>query len=198
MLQERLIEDNLMRRHIWQATDVNNLAESFPTLTLDDIRSLTLGIKLLQQKLMKYFLFLGVYQLKRARSYAEENSDTTDLTNPNVDFPVEECTQEGAEDIVRIRFKSAHKISCSYHTYIQFDSTRVIAWYCICPAGAQIIGCCSHVAAAIWFLGYERYQTTITRKPSSTSTTNTHYADAISDFEPSSDDEDNQSLYTLN
>ena len=198
VLQERLIEDNLMRRHVWQPTDVNNLAESFPTLTLDDIRSLTLGIKLLQQKLMKYFLFLGVYQLKRARSYAEEHSDTTDLTNPNVDFPVEECTQEGVEDIVRIRFKSAHKTSCSYHTYIQFDSTRVIAWYCICPAGARIVGCCSHVAAAIWFLGYERYQTTITRKPSSTSTTNTHYADAISDFEPSSDDEDNQSLYTLN
>ena len=64
-----------MRCHVWQATDVNNLAESFPTLILDDIRSLTLGIKLLQQKLMKYFLFLGVYQLKRARSYAEEHSD---------------------------------------------------------------------------------------------------------------------------
>ena len=66
MLQERLIEDYLMRRHVWQATDVNNSAESFPTLTLDDIRSLTLGIKLLQQKLMKYFLFFRCLSTKES------------------------------------------------------------------------------------------------------------------------------------
>jgi len=127
-----------------------------------------------------------------------KNTDTTDLTNSNVDFPLQQCIAQGAEDIVRIRFRSAHKHSCSYHTYIQFDSTRVIAWYCTCPAGARIVGCCSHVAAAIWFFGYERHQRTTTRQPSSTNTTNIHYADHISDFEPSSDDDDDEALYTLN
>jgi hypothetical protein len=38
-------DDNLMRHRIWQATDVNNLAEPFLILSLDDIRSLTLDIK---------------------------------------------------------------------------------------------------------------------------------------------------------
>ncbi len=150
----------------------------------------------------------GSYTLVRALSNngvvvgesedAEEHSNTVDLTDPNVDFPVAGCTEEGAEDIIRIRFRSAHKNRCNYHTYIQFDSTQVIAWYCTCPGGPRVVGCCSHIASAIWFLGYERYQTTTTRKPSTTNTTNIHYADDISDFEPSSDDEENDSLYTLN
>ena len=46
VLQDRLVEDNLMRHRIWQATDIKNLAEPFPILSLDEIRSLTLGIKL--------------------------------------------------------------------------------------------------------------------------------------------------------
>ncbi|CAF5096015.1 unnamed protein product, partial [Rotaria magnacalcarata] len=50
--------------------------------------------------------------------------------------------------------------------------------------------------AAIWFLGYERYQSTTNRQPSSTNTTNIQYADNISDFEPSSDEEDNSYIYT--
>ena len=135
--------------------------------------------------------------MKRARSYVEEHSKTTDLTNANVDFPLQICTEEDAEDIVRIRFKSAHKNSCIYQTYIQFDSTQIIAWYCTCPAGARIVGCCSHVAAAIWFLGYERHQPMTTRQSPSTNTTNIHYADDISDFEPSSDDKVNETVYTL-
>ena len=46
VLQDRLVEDNLIRHRIWQATEINNLPEQFPILSLDDIRSLTLGIKL--------------------------------------------------------------------------------------------------------------------------------------------------------
>ncbi|CAF3495859.1 unnamed protein product [Rotaria socialis] len=136
-----------------------------------------------------------VPMLKRARSYAEEHSDCTELTDPGVDFPIEACTEHDAEDIIRLRFRSAHK-SCTYHTYIQFDSTEVFAWYCTCIPGLQTVGCCSHIAVAIWFLGYERYQSTINRQPSSTNTTNIQYADDISDFEPSSDDEDNSYIYT--
>ncbi|CAF4139972.1 unnamed protein product, partial [Rotaria sordida] len=34
----------------------------------------------------------------------------------------------------------------------------------------RTVGCCSHVAAAIWYLSYERHQTTTNRQPSSTNT----------------------------
>ncbi|CAF2034053.1 unnamed protein product [Rotaria magnacalcarata] len=59
----------------------------------------------------------------------------------------------------------------------------------------RTVGCCSHIAAAIWFLGYERYQSTTNRQPSSTNATNIQNADDISDFEPSSNDEDNSYIY---
>lgn len=42
-LHDRLIEENLLRSGAWQATDVDSLAEPFPELSLDYIRSLTLG-----------------------------------------------------------------------------------------------------------------------------------------------------------
>lgn len=42
-LYERLIQDNLMRSSVWQATTIDNLSEPFPTLSLDYIRSLTIG-----------------------------------------------------------------------------------------------------------------------------------------------------------
>ena len=66
----------------------------------------------------------------------------------------------------------------------------------ICTAGTRTVGCCSHVAVAIWFPGYERHQDTTTRQPSATNTINIYYSEDISDFEPSSDAEEDY-LYTL-
>ena len=42
-LHDRLIEKNLLRSGAWQTTDVGSLGEPFPELSLDYIRSLTLG-----------------------------------------------------------------------------------------------------------------------------------------------------------
>lgn len=46
-LHERLIQDDLMRSTVWQTTDIDNLDHAFPVLSLDYIRSLTLGNKIL-------------------------------------------------------------------------------------------------------------------------------------------------------
>ncbi|CAF4738959.1 unnamed protein product [Rotaria socialis] len=72
ILQEWLIQDNLQRHDVWQFIDIDNLFEPFPVLSLDDIRSIT----------------LGVYRLKRARSYAEEHSACTELTDPDFDLHI--------------------------------------------------------------------------------------------------------------
>ena len=56
VLHERLIEDNLMRSNVWEATDSNDLAEPFPNLSLDYIRSLTLGNIIFCQILVDYIL----------------------------------------------------------------------------------------------------------------------------------------------
>ena len=128
--------------------------------------------------------------MKRARSYAEEHADSIDLTNKNIQFPIQYCTDPNAHDIIRIRFQSAHKKSCQYYTYIRFDPKHVLAWYCTCPGGPRVVGCCSHVAAGVWFLAYERHQLKTNQQPSSTNFSTLHYADSISDYECSSDEND--------
>ena len=143
------------------------------------------------------FCCSGIYQLRRTRSYVEEHTGSIELTEDLVNFPIEGCTQNGAEDIIRLRFRSAHK-SCTYNTYVQYDTTQVIAWCCTCTAGPRTVGCCSHIAATIWYLGYERHQIMTNQQPSSTNANAIQYSDNISDSEPSSDDEENDYLYALN
>ena len=43
ILQERLIQDNLQRYSVWQSINIDDLSEPFPVLSLDDLRSLTIG-----------------------------------------------------------------------------------------------------------------------------------------------------------
>ena len=126
-----------------------------------------------------------------------KNSGTIQLTDPNVQFPIEECNEDGVDDVIRLRFRSAHRSSCTYQTYVQYDTTCIVGWYCTCPGGSRVVGCCSHVAASIWFLGFERHQPTTNRQPSATNTANIHYSENISDFEPSSDEDEGDSRYTL-
>jgi hypothetical protein len=195
-LQTHLIDNQLTRNSIWKVTDIHHLPQAFPMLSLGDIRSLTLGISLLLISHL-HFSILGVYQLKRARSYAEEHAGSTDLTDPNVEFPIQQCTDTNARDIIRIRFQSAHKRSCQYYTYIKFDLNQVLAWYCTCPGGPRVVGCCSHVASAIWFLAYERHQLNTNPQPSSTNSATLHYCNSISDYEYSSDENDEITYYSL-
>ena len=75
----------------------------------------------------------------------------TDLTDPNVQFPIEECKEDGADDVIRLRFRSAHRSSCTYQTYVQYDETDIVGWYCTCPEDSRIVGCCSHVATVFGF-----------------------------------------------
>ena len=71
-----------MRFGVWKTTDIDNLAEPFPVLSLDYIRPLTSGNKLFYQKLIAcVLLFISDgYQLKRERSYAEEPFGNTELS----------------------------------------------------------------------------------------------------------------------
>ena len=45
---------------------------------------------------------------------------------------------------------------------MQFDEQDgeepITGWYCICSAGARVIGCCAHKTALLWHLGVCRGQ----------------------------------------
>ena len=37
----------------------------------------------------------------------------------------------------------------------QFDTYKdeaIQGWYCICPTGSRVVGCCVHIASLLWYL----------------------------------------------
>ena len=85
--------------------------------------------------------------------------------------------------------------------YAQYNKKSISGWYCTCPNGARVVGCCARVASIIYYLSYARYNQLVFAKRTS------RYYDSITDArdysEPSdtdsidSDDENFNMLYTL-
>jgi hypothetical protein len=132
-------------------------------------------------------LIKGVYQLKSARSYAEERSSTTNLTG-SVNYTIHRCKE--FSDLIRAPTRSRHKNRITYNPTIQFSSQEILEWWCDCPAGNGLIGCCSHVASVIWFLSHERWQVGNRRMPSGDFVNFVTDASQVSDFYDSTDDDD--------
>jgi len=140
------------------------------------------------------FTFLGVFQLKQARAYSEEHCSTTDLNN-HTNFPLQICNTD--PQLIRIRFQSRHSNSKSYYAYVQFSTEEIKNSCCDCPIGDRQVGVCSHRAAAIWFLGYQRHQTDASKnQPSGSYLELLDDSELVADFVESSDDDDDF-LYSL-
>jgi hypothetical protein len=132
--------------------------------------------------------------LKQARSYCEEHCSTTDL-NQHTDFPLQVCTND--PQLIRIHFQSRHSSSKAYYTYIEFSSTNIRNSCCDCPIGDRQVGVCSHRAAGIWFLAYQRH----CNEPSTNKLSGSYLqflddSEPVDDFVDSSEEEDDQ-LYSL-
>ena len=41
--------------------------------------------------------------------------------------------------------------------WIRYSNNEIVSWYCLCRAGARVVGVCSHVAAMLWYLGGARF-----------------------------------------
>ncbi|CAF3376716.1 unnamed protein product [Rotaria socialis] len=134
----------------WHAIDHIDIIDEFPILSEDEIVS---------------NITLGTFQLKRARSYVEENASTTDLTG-SVNYTIHRCQE--FPDIIRVPTQSVHVSRAQYHPIIRFTREEILDWWCDCTAGNCVIGCCSHIASAICFLSFERWQTQSSPKPSGT------------------------------
>lgn len=144
---------------------------------------------------MKPISVSGVFQLKRARSYAKEKAGTSTLTEP-VDYTILRCRL--FKDIIRVPTQSAHKERTTYNPIIQFSRDEILGWWCDCSIGNRFLGCCSHISSAIWFLSYQRWQSNETRRSSIDTMNFVSDANPISDFYDSSDDEDSSNYrYSL-
>lgn len=174
------IVENMKMKHkkmSWTAKEASNAALDFPKMDFNELQELTLGI----------------YRLKQARSYTTEHLYSNGLYTFQV--------SKERPDLIRAQIQSRHKNSTKYDVYVQYNKKSISGWYCTCPNGARVVGCCAHVASIIYYLSYARYnERVLTQRTYS-------YYDSITDAqnysEPSdtesieSDDENSNILYTL-
>lgn len=116
----------------WEDIDAKDAVPNFPSLTENSLRDLT----------------FGVYQLKQAPAYVDQH-----LTKGGLSVMV----NQAANDLIHVRIQSRHISSKLYNIWIEYG-TSVTGWYCECKVGARTIGCCAHIAAVLWYLGYARHQ----------------------------------------
>ena len=77
------------------------------------------------------------------------------------------CNSHGLDSIgdpmlVRGRIQSRHHSSVRYFQYTLIDRHKsgvesVSDYFCSCPDGSRTVGCCSHTATVLWYLGYARH-----------------------------------------
>ncbi|CAG2250822.1 PRKDC [Mytilus edulis] len=133
LLHEKIIEEGLDKRSCkWQKIDASS-APTFPRLSEEDIRNIT----------------VGVYQLKLAPCYTREHLDD------DGNYEVFTCDHE--ENLLCAKIQSRHISSKRYRVWVKYDDISVVGWYCQCKAGSRVVGTCSHVTALIWYLGIGKY-----------------------------------------
>ncbi|CAF4435900.1 unnamed protein product, partial [Didymodactylos carnosus] len=91
-----------------------------------------------------------VFQLRRARSYAEEHCSSTKLTEP-VTYLVQKC--KTIANMIRVTIQSAHATRNLTTQSYNLTNTRSLAGIANAQSetwiGCWDLGCCSHVASAI-------------------------------------------------
>lgn len=105
-------------------------------------------------------LFTGTYQLQQSISYLAE------IMNEGDEIDLYYLKQ--SKDIVKFQVRSRHISRKTYNCYIHYTPNSIgyhgIKRYCCeCANGMRTIGCCSHVAAIIYYLSHARYQSKIFR-----------------------------------
>ena len=139
-----------------------------------------------------HFQFTGVYQLKQVKSYTIEH--------PSADGKYTVKIVKSRADLFRPKIQSRHNNSVSYEVWIRYFGSKILGWNCTCPAGARVVGCCSHCASIMWYLSFAHHPGQLKQEPSSFLNSLTDAADYFdisdeSDIETDSDDDN--ALYTL-
>lgn len=99
-------------------------------------------------------LFTGSYQMSQAVSYLAEMMDE----NGTITFHYLKITP----NIIKFEVRSRHISSKTYRCFIEYqpdknDISGISRYCCDCANGRRTVGCCSHIAAIIYYLSYARY-----------------------------------------
>lgn len=140
---ERLVNRHKLLSHSNFTTLVDQAEIAFPTMTIEDIQ---LNIT------------YGSYQLEQRIGYINEHFEK------NNDFQLFVCDQEFQSEsqsyrIVCTKFFSRHRSEAIYKVFVQYSPGKSVdGWFCTCKVGSRTVGCCSHVAAIIFYLSIGKYK----------------------------------------
>ena len=126
--------------------------KNFKTLTSEDCPEFP---KLTEQDLVD--ITLGSYQIKMAKLYVSAHLDNEGK------YSFQICTDKDKPGLLRVQVHSRHKNNTLYKVYVKYQpngrgSDSIIGYVCRCKVGSRTVGCCSHIASVLWFLGYGRYK----------------------------------------
>ncbi len=127
------LKDKNGKQPKWTNLNANNSVDNFPKMNFDELQELT----------------LRTYQLKQARSYSTEH-----LSEDGA-FVVKVTNQR--QDLLRAQIQSRHRNAVKYDLYIQYNTRNITGWYCKCPNGSRVVGCCAHIASVMYYLAFARY-----------------------------------------
>lgn len=122
----------------WEKASASTICD-FPKLTMDDLKRLT----------------LGSYQIQMAEKYITQH------LNENSEFGI--FVYRANTEIIRAKIQSRFSNSKTHNTWVKFDKEingfdSIKGLYCTCKVGERTLGCCSHLASVLRYLGYDRYQ----------------------------------------
>ncbi|KYN27960.1 hypothetical protein ALC57_02637 [Trachymyrmex cornetzi] len=99
-------------------------------------------------------LFTGSYQLSQAVSYLAEMVDKDDKVN--LQFLKDQT------NVLKLQVQSRHISRKIYRCFIKYKPNSVgisglLQYACDCANGRRTVGCCSHIAAIVYYLAHARY-----------------------------------------
>lgn len=150
----------------WEKASASSVVE-FPKLSMEDLQKIT----------------LGTYQIKIAERYIQCH------LKAEPEFGI--FIHRDMEDIIRARIQSRFSKSKTHDAWIKFGANEngckaIKGYYCSCKVGERTLGCCSHLATVMRYLGFDRHHPKTTFR--------SHYAwDAIDCADCSDDSTDTES-----
>ncbi|GAB1860852.1 SWIM-type domain-containing protein [Camponotus japonicus] len=127
----------LRKKLVFQSISSEDILD-FPDMTITDLT----------------ILFTGTYQLSQAVSYLAEMIDT--------DGQVKVQYVKEQSNVLKLQVPSRHINRKMYRCFLKYKPNSVgisglLEYACDCANGSRTVGCCSHIAAIVYYLAYARY-----------------------------------------
>ena len=116
----------------------------FPSLCEDDIRK---------------NITLGIYQIRQSYGYIAEHMNKTGKYNLMIQIDEKfRKSKKNCRRILKVNIQSKTAKLKKYQVFIKYVPNKntpdaILGWICDCKNGLRTVGCCSHVASIICYLG---------------------------------------------